>query len=334
MKKLNLGIIGCGDIAFYTALLSIPVPRIKLTACCDTDQDRLASFARKFRIKQQFSDYRNLLQSDQVEAVYLSIPHHLHYEMILAALEAGKPVFVEKPLTRTLDEGIQLSSQLGNFKVGVNYQYRYNRGCFSLARAAQSGQLGRISSVRINIPWHRTQTYFDNAPWHKTVKQAGGGTLITQGSHALDIALWALNEPAISAMGYTSNLGFDVEVDTVTHGIIETQSGTFINIASSMIAAKEQAVTLDFYGDKSTVLFTKDSLPALRIRGGHIKRQLPNARGLIPMQRSLVGFANWVLDDIPYLTPAASALPVLAAVDGIYRSAVSGKRESIKSLHA
>jgi predicted dehydrogenase len=218
-----------------------------------------------------------------------------------------------------------------NRKVGVNYQYRYDSGCYALARALQSGALGRIHSIRINVPWHRTQSYFDQAAWHRTIAQAGGGTLITQGSHFLDVALWAVGEAPVSAMGYTATPGFAVEVDTLAHGIVETSGGTLITITSTMAAAREQAVTIEVYGERGTGIYSNRPWSSVRFIGCKVQRERPPAWGLHALQRSLAGFAKWVLDDKVFLIPAASTMPVLAAVDGIYRSAQSGQRESVQT---
>ena len=330
MTKLNLAIVGCGDIAGYTAWISKLVPQVRLSACCDVDAERVRIFAKRHRIQQTFTDYAEMLEKADLDAVYLAVPHNLHYEMILSAVEAGKPVFVEKPLTRTLSEGIKLIEKVAGQKVGVNYQYRYDSGCYALGRGIQAGALGKIHSIRINIPWHRTRSYFDGPAWHKTLAQAGGGTLITQGSHFLDVALWALDEKPVSAMGYTASPGFDVEVDTLTHGILETEGGTLISITSSMVAASERAVTLEVYGERGTAIYRDLPLPRVKFVGVKVRKERPPEWGLHALQRSLAGFANWVLTDKPYLTPAHETLPVLAAVDRIYRSARSGKRERIK----
>jgi predicted dehydrogenase len=198
-----------------------------------------------------------------------------------------------------------------------------------LARAIQSGVMGRIHSIRINVPWQRSQAYFDGAAWHKTIAQAGGGTLITQGSHFLDVALWALNESPVSAMGYTATPRFAVEVDTLAHGLVETSGGTLINVTSTMAAAKEQAVTVEVYGDCGTGRYSDRPWPSVKFSGVKVHQERPPQWGVHALHRSLAGFASWVLDDKPFLIPAASTLPVLAAVDGIYRSAQSGKRVQI-----
>jgi UDP-N-acetyl-2-amino-2-deoxyglucuronate dehydrogenase len=326
MKKLNLAIVGCGDIAGFTALVSRLVPQVALSACCDVNAERAGAFAKRHRIAQVFTEYNELLEKSSADAVYLAVPHHLHYEMILSAVRASKPVFVEKPVTRTLSEARKLIEEIGDAKVGVNYQYRYDSGCYALARAVQAGALGSVTSVRINIPWSRKRGYFDGAAWHKSIAQAGGGTLITQGSHFLDVALWALGEAPVSAMGYTATPVFDVEVETLAHGIVETSGGTLISITSSMVAAREQAVTIEVYGEKGTATYRDLPFPLVKFTGVNVRRERPPEWGVHALQRSLAGFAKWVLHDKPFLIPAASAVPVLAAADAIYRSAKAGNR--------
>ncbi|NIV29712.1 MAG: Gfo/Idh/MocA family oxidoreductase [Anaerolineae bacterium] len=328
--KLKLSIVGCGDIAGSMAWVSRLVRQVELDACVDINRDRAQRFAQRHNIPQVCTDYGELLESSAIDAVYLAVPHNLHYEMILAAIEAGKHVLVEKPITRTLEEGKRLVALQADVKIGVNYQYRYDNACYALARAVQAGHLGKIHAARINIPWHRTSSYFEGAAWHRTISQAGGGTLITQGSHFLDIVLWALGEHPVSAMGYAKTPVFEVEVDTLTHGIVETEGGTLVSITSSMVAAKEQAVTIDVYGEAGTALYrSSDFFPRVRFVGARVRKQRAPERGVHALQRSLAGFAHWVLDDKPYLTPADETIPVLAAVDAIYRSARSGQRELI-----
>lgn len=332
VRRLKLAVVGCGDIAGYMAWMSRLVPQVTLLACCDIDAQRAAAFSKRHRIQQVFTDYGAVLSQAEVDAVYLAVPHYLHYEMVCSAVKAGKPVFVEKPLTRTLDEGISLLKTAANVKIGVNYQYRYDSACYALARTAQSGALGRIHSIRINVPWRRDRRYFDGAAWHKTIAQAGGGTLITQGSHFLDAALWALGEPPVSAMGYTATPIFDVEVDTLAQAVVETSSGVLINITSSMVAAAEQAATIEFYGETATAVYRDKPFPSVKVVGAQLSRERPPEWGVHALQRSLSGFAKWILDDKPFLTPAASTLPVLAAVDGIYRSAKSGQKARIEII--
>jgi len=343
-KTLRLSIIGCGGAANDLAWLAHLTPGVKLTGCCDVSNERAASFARKHRIPRVYTDYEEMLADSPMDAVFLAVPHHLHFEMMKTSVDAGIHVYTEKPITRTYTEGqdIVAYARERNIKIGVNYQYRYDRGCYRLAYLVHSGKLGRVLYARTNIPWHRENAYFEDSPWHKTIAQAGGGTLITQASHLIDTALWVLGSQPVSAMGYTDQKVFtDVEVEDFSTGTVLLEDGAVLQITSSMAAASEQAVTLDIYGERGTAKYTNRPWPRVKFIRGQKPTQdqlkqfdsslpissIAETRGRVPylgyhaMQRCLKGFRDWILEDKPFLNPGEAALPALAVVEAIYRSA-------------
>ena len=329
---LRLAITGCGEIGRWMALFCRLNRRIRLVACCDRQRPVADAFAARFRIPRAYDDYGALLEGERLDAVYLAVPHDLHFEMVVAAIEAGVPVLVEKPVARTLDEGREIVRRAGAAKVrvGVNYQYRYDTGCYALAQAARQGELGELYYGRCNVPWHREADYFASGPWRGALARSGGGTLLTQGSHALDLLLWALDSPPRAATGLTAQPGLSkVEVETLALGAVELESGALIQISSSMVARPEQAVTMELYGERGTALYSNRPWPHARFRGPRVRRRRPPAWGVHALQRSLEAFRAWIVDDRPYLIPAAEALPVLATVEALYRSAQSGKVEPI-----
>jgi len=330
---LALAIVGCGDIAGYTVWFARLNRGIRVVACCDRDAVRAARFARRFHIPRALSDYAELLSAEaRPDALYLAVPHHLHHPMALQAIAAGIPVLVEKPLAATLAEGqeIAAAAAAAKAKVGVNYQYRYDAGCYALARAAQSGALGEIRYVRGNLPWRRDEEYFAAAEWHARLATAGGGTLIAQGSHVLDVILWALGGRPVAALGATARRVFsEVEVEDLALGIIEMADGALVELCSSMVAHAEQALSIEVYGARGTAIYSDRPWPRVRFRGVRSPRVRPPGGLFHALQRSLEGFRSWVADDLPYLVPAHAALPVLAAVGAIYRSSRTGHREEI-----
>ena len=236
-------------------------------------------------------------------------------------------------------------------KIGVNYQYRYDRGCYKLAYWAHTGKLGQVLYARTNIPWHREKNYFEDSVWHKTIDRAGGGTLITQASHLIDILLWVIASPPVWASGFTDQKMFtDVEVEDYAAGTVKLESGAVLQITTSMVAASEQAVTIEVYGDRGTAMYTDKPWPRVKFVPGVKATPSPTAgidnppkpnpslaggNGRVPyfgfhaMHRCLKGFRDWVLHDQPFLIPGEAALPVLAVVEAIYRSAQEGRRIEI-----
>jgi predicted dehydrogenase len=333
MSVLNMAFVGCGDIAQYMAWFARFNRRIRIAACCDRDLEKAHTFAKRFRIPKVYTDYSELLAKEDLGALYLAVPHHLHHDMLAGVIQARIPVLVEKPITRTLQEGLQIVglAEQTQALVGVNYQYRYDAGCYALAMAVRQGALGRVHYARCNLAWHRDREYFDQSGWHARLETAGGGTLITQGSHLLDAVLWALNENPRSAMGYTSRKVFqDVQVEDLAQGSVEMESGALLQISSAMVANPEQALSIEIYGEQGTAVYSDKLLPHVRFRGVRVRKAYPPVWGVHALQRSLEAYRRWVVEGTPYLTPARAALPALATVEALYRSARSGQREVVE----
>jgi predicted dehydrogenase len=252
--------------------------------------------------------------------------------MIKAAIDAGVHVFTEKPITRTYAEGLEIVDYAAEkgIKIGVNYQYRYDSGCYRLARAVQAGALGRVLYARINVPWHRERSYFEDSPWHKIHAQAGGGTLITQASHLIDVVLWAISSPPVAATGQIAQQVYtDVEVEDLALGIVELENGALIQITSSMVAATEQPVSIEIYGENGTAIYSSNPWPRVKFIGVKPKTEKPPQWGFHALHRSLKGFRDWVLSDEAFLIPGEEALPALQVVEAIYQSANQGQRVQI-----
>ncbi|MBN2502397.1 MAG: Gfo/Idh/MocA family oxidoreductase [Anaerolineales bacterium] len=331
---LRLGIVGCGSIADPIAKLTRLTRGMRVTAYCDVNLECANRLATKYGGGAVFGNFIEMLEKEALDAIYLAVPHHLHYTMICEALEKGLPTLTEKPITRTLAEGIAVAniSEEKGIPVGVNYQYRYDRGCYALAQHVWNGTLGRIFYARINLAWHREDAYFKHSAWHKSIAQAGGGTLITQASHLIDVVLWALGATPKFVYGQTAKNRFkDVEVEDTALGTITLEDGCMVQIASSMAATPEQAVTIELYGEKGTAIYSDKPRPYLRLIGVNAQRVAPPLVGVHALHRSIKGFRNWLLKDEPYLTPARASLPALAVVEAFYRSAESGMREWVET---
>jgi predicted dehydrogenase len=325
-------VIGCGDIARYVGLFARLDLGLQITACCDRRPEAAVAFARRFRVRRVYEDFCELIGDEQVDGIYIAVPHHLHYEMLAAAIAARKPALCEKPIARTLAEGRAVAglAQATGVKVGINYQYRYDSGAYALAQAARGGDLGRLLYARCHLPWRRTPDYFAQGPWRASLASAGGGTLLTQGSHLLDLALWAMGAEPVAAVGLTARQCFDVEVEDLAQGIVELAGGAQVEITSTMAAAQEGPVQVEVHGEKGSGIYTDRPWPHVRWTGVRPPARRTPASGLHALQRSLRAFRDWVLEDRPFLIPAGEALPALAAVEAIYRSAASGKKEPVQ----
>jgi predicted dehydrogenase len=330
---LRLAIVGCGWVAGYMALFARLNRRIHLAACCDHTLTKAERLAARYRVPRTYEDYRAMLEREALDAVYLAVPHDLHLQMARSAVESGRHVFLEKPIARTMAEGRAIArlAQTAGARVGVNYQYRYDPACYALAMAARKGHLGKLHYGRCHVPWQRGADYFEQGPWRGQLARAGGGTLITQGSHVLDVLLWALGGKPRAALGATARRrSVQVEVEDLAQGTVEMEDGALAQFSSSMVANPEQALTIELYGEEGTAIYRNRPWPRVRFLGRRVKRTRTPVWGIHPLQRSLEAFRAWVVEGRPYLTPAEEALPVLATVEAIYRSAQSGQRETVQ----
>jgi UDP-N-acetyl-2-amino-2-deoxyglucuronate dehydrogenase len=330
---LRLAVVGCGDVAGFTAGFARLNRGIRLAACCDRDAGQAERFARRHAIPRWYPEVDELLAAGDFDALYLAVPHDLHLPMARAGLEHGLAVLLEKPLAATLAEGIELArlAALPNARLAVNYQYRYDAGCYALAAAARQGALGKIRYARCNIPWRRELDYFTrSAGWHASAARAGGGTLLTQGSHFLDVLLWACASRPVRAQGLTRRMVFhEIEVEDLAMGTVELESGALLQVCSSMVANPEQPATVEVYGELGSAFYRSGLLPRLEFRGVKLRREGPPGRGIHALARSLEAFRLYAQGGVPHLASAAESLITLAAVDALYRAAGSGQWEDV-----
>ena len=324
-------------MARYTALFAQLNRHIRLVACCDPAPDRAARFARRFRIPQVYTEYDALLSAaTKPDALYLAVPHHLHHPMALQAIAAGIPALIEKPLARTPAEGQEIadSARMAGVKVGVNYQYRYDTGCYTLARVVQAGVLGEIRYVRCHLPWHREEAYFAGRGWHARLDTAGGGTLITQGSHLLDVALWALGGRPAAALGYTAERVFR-EVCSRGPRLGDHRNGRRRASGNRQFDGNPRRPGPEHRGLRLALAPRPTATVPGRMCGSAGCMGPGRSR---PVAASMPSSGVWRVsvpglrtkpNGPPYLIPAAEAVPVLTAVDARFRSARLGHREEV-----
>jgi predicted dehydrogenase len=336
-EQLALGFVGCGGIARAIAWLVRLNPGIRIAACMSPVPGEAEAFAKKFRVPRVYTDLAGLGADPDVRAWYVASPHDAHAPQLREAIGRGIPVLCEKPLATTLEDGIDVCGRAhtAGVKVAVNYQYRFDRGCRELVDAARAGEFGEILYGSCTIPWHREAGYFAGT-WRASRERAGGGTLITQGSHALDVLLSAAGGRPVRAWGSTARRRFaDIEVEDLAMGCVETDTGCLLSVASSAVATPERAVTIEVFGSRATAVWTGPARSRLRVYGTRARAaadRLPPVRGVHPAARSLEAFRRWVIDGEKPLHEAASTLPVLAAVTAIYASAREGRRIDVPQL--
>ena len=321
---MNLAVVGLGDAARAVCLATRFVPRCRISAVVDLDEARARNVAFRFGAE-AFTDWRRLLVasgSRRPDAVYVAVPHDLHAAMTAELANAGFPVLLEKPVAESLSAALELARQVPvDARIAVNYQYRYDPCAWALVRTALLGTLGPLRYVEVVVPWHRDPSYFTAAAWHASRSRSGGGTLLTQGSHALDIALLAAGGEPVGAAGRIFRLVHtSAEVEDLAFGCVQTRSGVPVTITSSMVSRPADRVRITVYGERGRLTYRGPARARLQARGVRVRSPVVLTE-LHAYVASLAGFARWAAGGKPHRCPLRSAVPVLAAVDAIYRDA-------------
>lgn len=218
MQTVRLGIIGIGGIgsAHFNCVGGGKIGGMTLAAVCDIRQSRLDYCRSKFPDIPCFTDYRELINSGLIDAVLVSVPHRLHSRIAVEALNAGLHVLTEKPeditcsATRRLNETAASSGKV----FGIMFNQRTNP-IFSKARdIVRSGQLGELKrSVWIVTNWYRSQYYYDSGDWRATWSGEGGGVLLNQSPHNLDLWQWICGMPIEITAHCDTAKWHDIEVE-------------------------------------------------------------------------------------------------------------------------
>jgi UDP-N-acetyl-2-amino-2-deoxyglucuronate dehydrogenase len=233
MHPVRVGLIGCGKVGQIHAAALKRIDEAEFVAACDVSADRAGKFAADFGVR-PFTDVAAMLR--EVEAVIIGTPHPLHAEPAIRALEAGVHVLVEKPLAANLadcDAMLQAARKSGS-TLGVISQRRFLPPAQRMKQAIDAGKIGAPAlGVFIQYSW-REPAYYQSDPWRGKWDTEGGGVLVNQSPHQLDLLLWFMG-PAAEVTGYWTNLNHPtVEVDDTAVASIRFQNGGLGSIVTSL----------------------------------------------------------------------------------------------------
>jgi predicted dehydrogenase len=260
MKTWNFGIVGAGLIADFHARALAEISKAKLVGCCDTIPTRAKTLADKYSC-QAFEGYEQMLESGQIDAVTIATPSGAHMEPAIAAAKAGKHVICEKPLEITLeriDAMIDAHKRAGTLLGGV-FQNRFADAQTALREAIKSGRFGTITYAGAYVPWWRSDDYYKDS-WHGTWKLDGGGALMNQSIHMIDM-LCDLMPPVESVQAYVAKLGHpQIEAEDAAVAVLHFITGALGIIYGTTSSYPGQFKRFEITGTKGTAVYLEDSL--------------------------------------------------------------------------
>ncbi|MBN2590657.1 MAG: Gfo/Idh/MocA family oxidoreductase [Sedimentisphaerales bacterium] len=259
MKTWNFGIIGAGLIADFHARAINDIPNAKLIGCCDKITDKAKQLAQKYQIT-AFENYDEMLKSDEIDIVTIATPSGLHAEPAIAAAKAGKHVLCEKPLDITLeriDSMIEAHEKSGTYLGGI-FPYRFNDYVVPLRKAIDAGRFGTINYTGVYVPWWRTDEYYKDS-WHGTWDIDGGGALMNQSIHMVDM-ICDLLAPVESVQAFTATLGHKMEAEDTAAAVLRFKSGTLGIIYGTTASFPGQFRRFEITGTKGTVINVENTI--------------------------------------------------------------------------
>ena len=192
MRELRTAVIGCGMISknHFKALKN--VENASCTAVCDIAEDKARAAAEQYGIADVYTDYRELLENPDIDVVHICTPHHLHAQMAVDALNAGKHVLCEKPMALTEADALRMmeARDRSGKQLAICFQNRYNEASVYMKNLLESGELGTVIGARGQVTWNRKPEYYTQSPWRGRWATEGGGVLINQAIHTFDLLQW------------------------------------------------------------------------------------------------------------------------------------------------
>ena len=254
MKKVSWGLIGCGDIAQKRVAPALrDLERCDLVAISRARAHLGESFAKQFGARKWYSNWQEMIVDEEIEAVYVATPVHLHRAQTIAAAEAGKHVLCEKPMAMNVAECQQMiaACRANNVKLGVSYYRHFYPVIGRIKSVIESGEIGDPVLVQINaFEWFNPQA---DAPrsWLLQKELAGGGPMFDFGCHRIEVLMSIFGRvQQVTAM--VTNVLFDREVEDTATALFQFERGT-CGVLTVTHAAREAQDTLDVFGSLGSI---------------------------------------------------------------------------------
>jgi predicted dehydrogenase len=254
-------VIGCGDVSVVHLEAIKALPDVDLVAVCDTDPAAAAEAASRHEVP-AFPDHRRLLETVRPDVVHISTPHHQHADVAVDCLAAGVDVILEKPLAHSLADAeriIAAADQHPGSRIGVCFQNRYNSTVAAVRSLLDSGDLGAVTGSAATVLWHRTPAYYQARPWRGRREQSGGGVLINQAIHTLDLVQWLVGDvTTVAGRAGTYSLNAVIDVEDTAQLVLGHEGGARSVFFATVANTVDAPVTLDLTTENATLHLRKD----------------------------------------------------------------------------
>lgn len=339
MGKVGYAVLGLG-VGRIHVKRALNYEKCELVAVCDVVKERVDEVISEHPQVTGYTDFDELIKDERVDIISICLPSGMHAEYAIRAMEAGKHVLIEKPMDITSDKImlIEQARKRTGVKVGGIYQNRNNAVMKPLKDAIDSGRLGKVFLGTFAVKWYREQGYYEGLhSWHGTWALDGGGSLINQAIHTLDIMQWLMGKP-VSVSSRMSVYDHNIETEDMTASVITFENGATATFVSSTCCYPGLSTDIQIYGTKGSIELNGDCLKLWKIEGQDeldeedmLDRYGMGNRIACAYDGSKYGHATQVEDMVdavlddrePQITPC-EAIKAVRIIEAIYKSARNG----------
>src|SRR5260370_30553553 len=229
----RFGILGCGVIGLTHAEAIASLPDAQLVAVADLNTETARRLAARYHAR-PYTDYGEMLAHEQLDVVTICTPSGLHGELACQVMRSGRHVIVEKPMEISLaaiDEMLRVQQETG-VKLAVISQHRFDPATLQVHDLLEEKAFGRLGLGNVIVPWWRSQGYYDSGAWRGTWELDGGGVLMNQSIHSIDLLQWFMG-PVKSIYAYTDTLAHRMETEDVAVAVLRFANGALGTIAAT-----------------------------------------------------------------------------------------------------
>ncbi|GMQ63194.1 Gfo/Idh/MocA family protein [Vallitalea maricola] len=262
----RVGIVGCGNIFPMHAYPVNELSCTELVAVCDIKEDRAKAKAQELGCK-YYTDYKEMIDKENLDVVHICTPHYMHPLIAIYAAEKKVSVLTEKPMSIKLEDAENMinAAKDNNVTLGVIFQNRYNKGSQLIKKTLESGELGKIITGKLSVTWDRSDEYYTNSDWKGTWDKEGGGVIIDQAIHTMDLMRWFIDSEIEYVDANISNRAHEIiEVEDSAEGVIKYKNGIYTGFYAINYYGYDAPVEIEIYcengiasmvADKATIKF-------------------------------------------------------------------------------
>ena len=330
--QVGFAIIGFGMISHYHTAAISATPNARLAGFYDTSASIAGKSAQAHRVR-AYASLEDIWDDENVDAVSICTPSGLHGTLALEAIRHKKHVLIEKPIALTLEDCDRIieTARLMRVKVCVVSQLRFSQAVRQAGKLIQSGALGRLVSADLYMKYYRSQEYYDSSSWRGTWAMDGGGALMNQGIHGIDV-LQYLAGPVSSIFARSRTLARRMETEDAISAVVEYQNGALGVIQATTSVYPGFPRRIELCGDHGVLILEEDcivhaefdhpvSVPIIQggvsAAGSHRNPEDISAEG---HTRQVTNLVNAILYDEPLLVDGIEGRKAVRLILGAYQS--------------